>query len=340
MLGNAEPIAAESSAEQAYKAVVAKEKMVKKLNHVPWRKDLKKNWLVYVLFLPVLAWLIIFHFVPIFIGIPLAFKEYDLLDGLFGSPWCGWANFEQMFTGSGAGSESFLLALRNTAVLGLMNLTVGFVCPIIFAMLVSQIRFRKYKRVCQMLSYLPNFVAAVVIVQIMQNLLASDGALTVMMHNLFGMPLQDWTNDDSAWFWIWYTAFGIWQAFGYGSITFVASISNIDGDLYEAANIDGANRWQMMWRITFPCILPMILMMWMLQIGLVFKVGYDRTQLLYNPMTNAAVCDTLFSFTMRNTINNDLGLATAASLFQSVLGTILMLSGNWLSKKVSGFSMI
>lgn len=310
--------------------------IAKKLNHVPWKKDFKRNWIIYVLFLPVLIWLILFSFIPM-AGIVIAFKDYDVWGGIFGSPWCGWENFEIMFTSGG--SQNFLYALRNTAVLGLLNLTVGFVAPIIFALLVSHVRVRRYKRVCQMLSYLPNFVAAVVIVQIMQNLLADDGALTVMMYNLFGMPKVDWTNTASPWFWIWYTLFGIWQSFGYGSIMYVSAIANIEANLYEAAAIDGAGRWTSMWRITIPCILPTILMFWMLQIGLVFRVGYDRTQLLYNPTTNAEYCDTLFSYTMRNTLANDLGLSTASSLFQSVIGTFLMILGNWLSAKVAGISL-
>lgn len=305
-----------------------------------WKKDLKTNWPVYLLFLPVLAWLLIVHYIPM-VGILLAWKDYDVWDGIWGSQWVGWQNFEQLFTGGGTGSLDFLYALRNTLMIGLMNLTFGFLAPVIFAFLVSQVRVHKYKRVCQMLSYLPNFVSSVVIVQLMQNLLGENSPLTVMCMNLFGAPNIDWTNSAEAggWIWVWYTLFGIWQGFGFGSITYVTAIANIDGDLYEAAAIDGASRWKMMWKITLPMILPMILMMWMLQIGMVFKVGYDRTQLLYNATTNGQYIDTLFSFTMRNTLNNDLGIATASSLFQSVVGTILLLTGNWLSRKISGFSM-
>lgn len=305
-----------------------------------WKKDIVKNWPVYLLFLPVLAWLLIVHYVPM-VGILLAWKDYDVWDGIWGSEWVGWQNFEALFTGGGTGSLDFLYALRNTVMIGLMNLTFGFIAPVIFAFLVSQVRVQKYKRVCQMLSYLPNFVSAVVIVQLMQNLLGESGPLTILCMKLFGAQNIDWTNSMEAggWIWVWYTIFGIWQGFGFGSITFVTAIANIDGNLYEAASIDGATRWQMMRKITFPLILPMVLMMWMLQIGMVFKIGFDRTQLLYNATTNGEYIDTLFSFTMRNTLNNDLGIATASSLFQSIVGTVLLLTGNWLSRKISGFSM-
>ena len=303
-----------------------------------WKKDLKKNGASYLLFLPVLAWLVIFCYVPM-VGLVLAFKDYDVYDGIFGSQWIGWANFEILFTGGGTGSLDFLYALRNTLALGALNLTIGYVVPVIFALILSQLTQKKLKRVCQMISYLPNFVSAVVIVQLMQNLIGEDGPLTILCSDLFGAPRIDWTNNNSSAIWWWYILFGVWQGFGYGSITYVSAISNIDGDLYEAASIDGANRWQMMWKITLPNIMPMVLMLWILQIGVVFKVGFDKTQLLYNPSTNAEYIDTLFSYTMRNTQNGDLGLATASSLFQSVVGTILLLGGNYISKKTVQVSM-
>lgn len=304
-----------------------------------WKKDFKQNWIVYLIFVIPLSWLIIFHYVPMF-GITLAWKDYNPWKGFFGSPWNGWDNWKMMFTGGGSDSGGFLLALRNTAVIGVLNLTIGFIVPVIFALFLSQLKFKKYKRVCQMLTYLPNFVAAVVIVQLMQNLLGRNGALTMMFYDLFGMPNIDWTNTNSPYFWLHHLGFGIWQGFGFGAIGYVAAISNIDSTMYEAAAIDGANRWQVIWKITLPQILPMILMYWILQIGLVFKVGFDKTQLLYNPTTNAEVVDTLFSFTMRNTQSNDLGISTASSLFQSVMGTGLMLLANKLSRKMSGFSVI
>ena len=339
MSGEASAAVETPDAVQAWQAVKQREKEAKRLNHVPWKKDFKANWVIYLLFLPVLAWLVVFHFVPILISIPLVFEDYEARYGLFGSPWVGWQNFTDLFTGGGTGSDSFLLALRNTAVIGVLNLTIGYIVPVIFALIVSQIRFKKYKRVCQMISYLPNFVAAVVIVQIMQNLLDRDGALTMIMHDLLGAENTNWIASSSPAFWAWYIVFAVWQAFGYGSITYVSAISNIDGDLYEAASIDGANRWQMMWKITLPCIMPMIIMLWMLQIGLVFKVGFDKTYLLYNATTNAAYSDTLFSYTMRMTLDGNLGLATASSLFQSVVGTILLVFANWLSRKTAGVSM-
>lgn len=329
----------ELSPEEKKKQAKALAKQIKKRNRISWKSDICKNWPVYLLFLPVLAWLVVFHYVPM-TGIVLAFKDYNIWDGIWGSKWCGFDNFTLMFTGGGTGSNDFLFALRNTVVIGLLNLTIGFIVPVIFALLVSQVRVRKYKRVCQMLSYLPNFVSAVVIVQLMQNLLGQDGPLTILCVKLFGAENIDWTNAASPAIWIWYVIFGTWQGFGYGSITFVSAISNIDGSLYEAAAIDGASRWQMMKNITLPAIMPMILMMWILQIGMVFKIGFDRTQLLYNASTNAEYIDTLFSYTMRNTLSNDLGLSTASSLFQSVVGTILLVTGNTISRKVGGVSMV
>ena len=308
-------------------------------NHVSWKKDFKKSWVIYLIFLVPLVWLVLFHYIPLF-GIIIAWKDYDPWKGFFGSEWNGWENWEMLFTGGGADTGGFLLALRNTCVIGLLNLTLAFLPAVIFALLVSQVRFHRFRRICQMLSYLPNFVSAVVIVQLMQNLLGRNGPITMLLVNAFGAPNVDWTNYNSGWFWIFHMLFGIWQGFGFGSIAYVAAIHNIDDSLYEAAALDGADRWQMMWKITMPQILPMILMYWMLSIGLVFKTGFDKTPLLYNPTTNADVVDMLFSFTMRHTQSNDLGISTASSLFQSVIGTTLMLFANWLSRKMSGFSII
>ena len=156
---------AESTSAPAADSAVAAESSAKQQLHdhmrggwqkwkKSWKKDLKKNWPVYLLFLPVLAWLLIVHYVPM-LGILLAWKDYNVWDGIWGSEWVGWANFETLFTGGGTGSLDFLYALRNTVMIGLLNLTFGFIAPIIFAFLVSSVRIRKYKRVCQMLSYLP-----------------------------------------------------------------------------------------------------------------------------------------------------------------------------------------
>lgn len=311
----------------------------KKAERVTWKKDVRRNWIVYLIFLLPLAWLVVFHYIPMF-GIVIAWKDYNPWDGFLGSAWNGWENWKMMFTGGGADSSGFLLAFRNTAVIGGLNLTLGFVAPVIFALIVSQLRFKKYRRVCQMITYLPNFVSAVVIVQLMQNLMGRNGPITMLLHDWLGARNVDWTNINSGWFWLIHCLFGIWQGFGFGAVGYVAAIHNIDRSMYEAAALDGANRWKVMWKITMPQILPFILMFWMLQIGLVFKVGFDKTQLLYNPTTNAEVVDTLFSYTMRHTQSNDLGISTASSLFQSVLGTTLMLFANWLSKKMSGFSVI
>lgn len=333
-----------SAAQAPEAALTAKERTHDKMHggwmrfKREWKKDLVKNWPVYLLFIPVLVWLLIVHYIPM-VGILLAWKDYDVWDGIWGSEWIGWGNFETLFTGGGTGGQDFLFALRNTVMIALLNLAFGSIVPLAFAFMITQVRFKKYKRVCQMLSYLPNFVSAVVIVQLMQNLIGYNGPITMLMTKAFGAENIDWTNVSSPAIWVWYIVFGIWQSFGFGSIMTVSAITNIDGNMYEAAAIDGANRWQMLWKITFPQILPMMITMWLLQIGLVFKTGFDRTQLLYNPTTNGEYIDTLFSFTMRNTLSNDLGIATASSLFQSVVGTILMVFGNWLSRKVAGFSM-
>ena len=327
---------AASPAITAYEAVKAKEKIAKQLNHVPWKKDLKKNWIVYVLFLIPLAWLIVFHYLPIVFGIPLAFKEYNIWDGIWGSPWVGWENFKIMFTGGGTGSGDFMQAFRNTLVLGAMNLTLGFLPSTIFALIITNVRFKKYKRVCQMLTYLPNFVSGVVIVQLMQNLLADNGAITVFMNKVFNLPLVDWTNTASSWFWIWYIVFGIWQSFGYGSIIMVSSISNINGDLYEAAAIDGAGRWQKMRYISIPHLIPLVCIFTIMGAGSLINGNFDlfyviprNTSILYD------TTDILNTYVYRALSTGNYAMGATVGLLQSLIGVILVGASNLIVKKVS-----
>lgn len=300
-----------------------------------WKKDFKANWVVYLLFLPIFLYQIIFHYIPMF-GIVMAFEDFKVSRGYFGSRWVGFQNFIELFTG-----EAFPRALRNTICMGLLNLTVGFVLPIIFALLLSMLKSRKYKRTVQTFSYMPNFVSAVVTCALVKEFLDKDGALTLLLGK-FGLEAQNWlANDQIPVFWLINLFTGVWCGIGWGSIMYVASIATINGDLHEAAAIDGANRFQRMLRITVPCIMPMIVMMFTLQIGLVFVMGFDKVLLLYMPSTYN-VADCLHTYTYRMAFgggNSSYSLSAASGLFQSVMGTVLLVGSNYLNRKVSGMSL-
>ncbi len=260
---------------------------------VPWKKDLKMNWGVYLMFIPIFLYTLVLHYIPMF-GIVMAFEDYDINKGYFKSPWVGMANFVELFSGS-----DFPRAIFNTVVIALLKCTVGFVMPILFACLLSLLRSKKYKRTVQTSSYLPNFVAAVIVCFLVQEFVKQDGPITLLLHHLFGLENTNLLADPNPpTFWIIYLVMGIWQGIGWGSIMYVAAIATVSGDLHEAAAIDGATRLQRLTKITLPCIMPTIVMMFVLGIGTSFAAGYDNILLLYMP-TTYPVADTIYTYTYR-----------------------------------------
>ena len=300
-----------------------------------WKQDFRRNWPVYCMFLPALIYLFVLHFLPMF-GIVMAFEDFKVSKGFFGSDWVGFENFIKLFTG-----EQFPVALRNTICLAILKNTLGFVPPIIFALLLSLVENKKFKRICQTMSYLPNFVAAVVVVALVNEFLDQDGPLTMLLHNVFGLENQNWlANEHIPVFWILYVLMGVWQGVGWGSIMYVAAISTISTDLHEAAAIDGATRWQRLTRITLPCIMPTVMMMFVLGVGLSFSTGYENIILMYMPSTYN-VADTIYTYTYRMAFGTatDYGLSAASGLFQSIVGTVLLIGSNWLSRKTTESSL-
>ncbi len=314
---------------------MAKKKVPVPGKKITWAMDFKKNWPIYVMFLPVLIYELVLHYAPMF-GILMAFEDYNVIDGYFGSKWVGFQNFIDLFTGG-----DFPRALRNTIIIALLKGTIGFLAPIAFAVLLSLLHHKKYKRTVQTMSYLPNFVAAVVVASLVIEFLGQDGPLTLLLCKL-GAENQNWlANNKVPVFWLIYLFMGIWQSIGWGSIMYVSSIATVSGDLQEAAAIDGATRLQRMFKITLPCIKPMIIMMLVLNIGLSFSTGFDNILLLYMPSTYN-VADTVYTYTYRLAFgggNANYALSAASGLFQSIVGTILLVGSNTLSKKLGDTSL-
>lgn len=317
------------------KATTAQVKALQTPAKGAWRKDFVRNKAVYLIFLPVFIYFFIFHYLPMF-GLVMSFEDYNVRQGIFGSDWVGLENFVRLFTG-----DQFGTALKNTVIIGLFNMLFGFTAPLIFALLITQVQNRKFRKFIQICTYVPNFVAAMVICTLLTQFLDVNGPLTLLLENVFGLPAQNWlANADPPVFWLIYSISGAWQSFGYGSIIYVAAICNINQDLYEAGAIDGTNRWTAMWHITLPAILPTIIMLLTLQVGTVFKAGFDRILLLYMPSTYS-VADTLYTYTYRMAFgaSPDFGLSAASGLFQSVVGTVLLFVSNTLNKKVAKSSL-
>ena len=301
---------------------------------VTWKKDFKKNGVIYLMFLPLAIYYIIFNYIPM-VGILMAFENYKINKGLFGSKWVGMANFVKLFTGSG-----FTVALRNTTCMAIMSLLLGFLPPVILALLFSECKLKKYKRVTQIMSYMPNFVSAVVVCALVTEFVGQNGGITAFLTKL-GFEKQNWlANTQIPVFWLIYCFIGIWTGFGYGSIIYTTAISNVSGDLKEAAALDGANRFQRIIHVVLPSIKPLIIIQLTMAVGTMFMVGFDRVLLLYMPKTYA-VSDVLYTYTYRMAFGNkiDYGVSTASSLFQSLIGTTLLLTSNALNRKFAQYSL-
>ena len=305
------------------------------LKEYTWKHDIKHNWMIYLLFIPVLVYFIVFHYAPMF-GLIMAFENFKPSRGFFGSEWVGLANFHELFTG-----DTFWKVLRNTTAMAILNLTVGFAAPVIFALFLSQVRLKVFKRSVQIMSYMPYFVSATVVCSLASEFLSSTGALTMVL-SWFGFEKQNWlANPNIPVFWLINLFLDIWQGMGWGSIIYMAAIANVSNDLHEAAAIDGATRWQRMWKVTLPTILPLVLVMFIMRIGLVFRTGFDKILLLYMPMTYDTA-DVLYTYTYRMAFGSQInyGVSTASGLFQSVIGTVLLLISNRISRKAAGSSLI
>lgn len=307
---------------------------LKKIFKGTWKKDLRENRTVYLLMLPILVYFIIFNYLPIF-GVVMAFQDFKLADGIFGSAWVGFENFQNLFAG-----EDFLRALKNTVIIGLFNLVLGFPAPIVFAFIINNIRYNRARKGIQTISYMPNFVAPVVVANILISFCASDGVITQFL-GLFGVEEQNLlANANPPVFWTIYAFRNVWQSFGYGSIMYVAALSNINQDMYEAAAIDGVGRWKCMFKVTLPQIMPLIVMFFTIQVGVVFRAGFDAILLL--PYTAVLdVSDTLFTYTYRMAFGMvpDYGLSAASNLFQSIVGTVMLFGANALSRKTAKMSL-
>ncbi|MCC8046083.1 MAG: ABC transporter permease subunit [Clostridiales bacterium] len=304
-------------------------------SRVSWKRDWKKNRMIYLLFLPIAIYLIIFNYIPM-TGILMAFEDYSVRKGWFHSEWVGLENFVRLFSGSG-----FLIAFRNTAIMSVLNLTLGFFPPIILAILFSECKWIPFRRFTQIISYVPNFISTVVVCNLVQQFVGKDGAITLLLSNLFGLPNQNWLADsDIPVFWIIFVIMNIWIGMGWGSIIQTTTIANINGDLIEAAALDGANRWERIKNIVIPALIPICMMNLTMSVGTVLMTGWDKILIMYMPSTYN-VSDVLYTYTYRMAFGSkvDYGLSTASGLFQSVLGTILLVISNKLSTKTTGYGL-
>ena len=291
------------------------------------RSDLARNRQIYLILLPVLAYFAIFYYVPLY-GAQIAFRDYSPGKGILGSPWVGLQYFKQFFD-----SYYFWRLLRNTLLINLYDIVFGFPAPVILALLLNEIRLRSFKRTAQTITYLPHFISMVVVCGMIIDFTASKGLVNSLLGYVGIKPIQFMT--EPGLFRPVFVSSGIWQEFGWGSIVYLAALSGIDPELYDAARIDGAGRWKQTLYVTIPCLLPVISIMLILRCGNIMNVGVEKILLLYNPTTYEAA-DVISSFIYRKgLIENSYSYASAVGLFNSVINFVVLLAVNQASKRMS-----
>ncbi|RAV12457.1 ABC transporter permease [Paenibacillus contaminans] len=293
-----------------------------------WKKD-KYIWL---LLSPVLVYYAVFHYAPMY-GVIIAFKEYSPVKGIWGSPWVGLEWFQEFFN-----SVYFGRLLLNTLKLSLYGILWGFPVPILFALLLNELKQGMFKKVVQTVSYLPHFISIVVICGLVVSFVSPTTGIVNELLKQFGFaPIHFLAEPE--WFRTVYIGSGIWQSFGWNSIIFIAAIASINPELYEAAVTDGASRWEKMRYITLPGIFPTIMILLMLNFGSLLSVGFEKIILLYNPSTYETA-DVISTYVYRKgLLDSDFSFAAAVSLFNSVINFMLLVLFNRLSRKVTEVSL-
>ncbi len=296
------------------------------------KKEYMANRYLYLLAVPVLAYYIIFHYIPMY-GIIIGFKRYDISLGILGSPWVGLEHFKSFFS-----SIYFPRVMRNTLGISLYSLIAGFPAPIIFALLLNELKSPGIKRFIQTATYLPHFLSMIVVCGMIVDFLGIDGIIT-RLFMLFGAENFNYVGSNDT-YWHVHVWSSIWQEVGWGSIVYLAALTSVDQQLYEAAIIDGANRWQQTWHITLPGIASTIIVMLIMKIGNLLGVGYEKIILLYTPTTRESA-EVISSYVYQRGIGESMQLSysTAVGLFQSVVNVILLTLSNYASKKFTDMGL-
>ena len=288
---------------------------------------------IYLMLIPVLVYFIIFNYLPMY-GAQIAFRDFhSTRQGITGAKWIGWKNFADFFNGVYAGR-----LIRNTLLINFLNLIFGFPAPIILALLLNELRADKFKKTVQTISYLPHFISLVVICGMIKDFVSTDGIITTTLSAITGKDLANLLTVKENYRAI-YVISDIWQSVGWGAIIYIAALSGIDAEQYEAASMDGAGKFRQLLHVTLPGILPTIMIMLILRIGSMMSLGYEKTLLLYNEGIYET-SDIISTYVYRaGLIGNQKGLASAVDLMNSAVNLILLFTANGLSRKFSDSSL-
>ncbi|WP_420909465.1 ABC transporter permease [Bacillus infantis] len=286
-----------------------------------------KYWDLYLLMVPGILFFIIYKYVPMW-GIVIAFQDYSIFTGVLESKWVGFKHFERMFE-----AEEFYRIFKNTLLISLYKLFWGFPAPIIVALMLNELRNMMYKRTIQTVIYMPHFLSWVIVGGIMMNLLGPSTGIVNSFVEFLGFEPIYFLADDS-WFRSVLVASDLWKSVGWGTILYLAALAGIDPQLYEAATVDGANKWQQTWHITLPSLLPTIVILLILQMGNILEVGFEQVFILLNPLVYN-VGDVFETYVYRvGVTQGQFSYTTAVGLFKSVIALILVVAANKFAKKL------
>ncbi|MGP9537313.1 ABC transporter permease [Brachybacterium sp. AOP43-C2-M15] len=296
-----------------------------------WKRALRRDWPLYSLAVAPLIFLAIFRYLPM-LGNVIAFRRFRPGGSIFGDEWVG-TLYVDMFIRDPA----FWNVFSNTVIIGGMTLVVCFPLPIILALMLNEVRRKHFKKIVQSISYLPHFLSVVIVVGMVYQLLSLQGTVNQISEAFGGDPVSFLQRPE--WFRFIYVASEAWQTVGWGTILYLAALTAVDDALYEASRIDGANRWQQTWHVTIPGIRPTMVTLLILNIGNFLNVGFEKVLLLYNPMTYSTG-DVISTYLYRvGLVSNNLSYAAAIGLFQAIIGFAMVMTANYISKRLVGTSL-
>lgn len=293
--------------------------------------DFKVNKLVYLMAVPMILFYIFFHYMPLY-GAQIAFRDFSPGLGIWESPWVGFKYFERFFN-----DVYFTRILTNTLSISLQNILIGFPAPIIFALLLNEVRCNWFKRTIQTVTYLPHFISIMIICGLIVDFTSREGLISDILY-FFGIPRQTMLQNPDLFQPI-YVWSGVWQGVGWGSIIYLSALTNVDPQLYEAAIIDGAGKFKQTLHVTLPGIMPTITVMFILRIGQLMNLDQEKILLLYNPITYETA-DVISTYVYRKgLLEQSYSFSAAIGLFNSIINFILVISANKISKAVNETSL-
>ena len=295
-------------------------------------KNMKKNWILYVMIAPVAVYYIVFAYTPMY-GILLAFKNYKVKLGILGSPWVGLDHFQRFFS-----AYNFRQLIGNTVGISVYSLIIGFPIPIVFALMLNYLTHHKLKKIVQMVSYAPYFISTVFICGMITIFMAPDTGILNVLRGYLGMESVNFLSKPE-WFKSIYVWTGVWQGMGWSSIIYISALAGVDYEMHEAAIVDGATKIQRMLHVDLPSIKPTILMLLILQMGSLMNVGFEKVYLLQNTLNKSAASVISTYVYEVGLINSDYGYSTAVGLFNSLINLALVVTANQLSKRFAGESL-